>query len=779
MARRLGWLTGVAGIALALARLTRLLQPQSDGPPWLLVLAAAAVLGGTIAWAGRTYRLSPIPAVLLHLAGASVAVLRITGPSTLRLGVIPTGETLDVASAELSYAWEIIRFGAAPVLPVSGLVAVLALAFWSLGALYVIGVGSRIPWLVGLPSLVFYLQLATLDRRSPGVEWMVAFSVVTAVSLVTLGRTDDPSAGRVRARSGMLLPRSSHLIPAVTAVIAVVGSTYTADALAATVPESGLLRWRTQSGIGSGLYGGSSFNLFVGLQQDLVSLSDDPLFYATVSDSAPPNRDLYWGLITLDTFDGANWIPSAQSFARRGETRWERPDLAFQGPTVPVAARVRLAGLRQQLLPVLYSPFALDSDTDLISESFRVREDGAIGIDLRSKTGWEYEFQSNVPRPDIAQLASLGGELSPIFAEAAARGAFVSLPKPPVFLDRPEDIDDYLELPDDTDLAVRGLAREITADGITRFEKALILEAWFRDPGNFVYSTEVSTGHSSLDLAAWLIDPDSPNYRTGYCEQFATAMAVMARSLGIHSRIVLGFTPGEVERQSDGSDVIVVRERNAHAWVELWMDGQGWMRFDPTPRGDGANPALTATAVGFDPRQYIPTPDDPEATDNPGANPGERDPLIPELDLTGGDATPDLRPDSGLAVPTWAWWGSGVVLLAAAIPAYKAIRRRRRLARIRTGDVTAAWEEIIDRLRDLGERLDPSQTPLEIAGSTHADLVPLATMYTAVAYGGTPRGDGRTAFETAEARIERRYQRAHRIAGWMAPASLPLPTRRR
>ena len=180
-----------------------------------------------------------------------------------------------------------------------------------------------------------------------------------------------------------------------------------------------MLQWRTQSGIGTGLYGGSSFNLFVGLQQNLVSLSDDPLFFATVSDSAPPNRRLYWRLITLDTFDGANWVPSAQGFARGGVNRWERPDLAFQGPTVPVAARVRLAGLRQQLLPVFYSPFSLESEVGLIQDSFRVREDGSVGIDLRSKEGWEYEFQSNVPQPDIAQLASLGGELSPIFEEAS------------------------------------------------------------------------------------------------------------------------------------------------------------------------------------------------------------------------------------------------------------------------------------------------------------------------------------------------------------------------
>jgi hypothetical protein len=300
----------------------------------------------------------------------------------------------------------------------------------------------------------------------------------------------------------------------------------------------------------------------------------------------------------------------------------------------------------------------------------------------------------------------------------------------------------------------------------------LILESWLRDPGEFTYSSEVSTGHSSLDLADWLLDPESRNYRTGYCEQFATAMAVMARTLGLPSRIVLGFTPGDVQAQSDGSEVIVVRERNAHAWVELWMDGQGWVRFDPTPRSDGANQSLSVTSVGFDPRDYIPQPDEPDGAQNPGGSPGEREPLLPEIDVTAGDSTPDLRPGGGFGLPVWAWWMVALMALSSSVPGFKLVRRRRRLSRIRTGDVTAAWEEIIDRLRDLGERIEPSQTPLEIAASTHVDLLPLATMYTAATYGGSPRGDGRIAFDAAESRIEHRYQRSHRALAWMMPASL-------
>jgi transglutaminase-like putative cysteine protease len=567
----------------------------------------------------------------------------------------------------------------------------------------------------------------------------------------------------------MLIPRVSLAAAITVAGAGAVGSVVAANAFAATVPESGTLQWRTQTGIGSGLYGGSSFNLFVGMQQSLVALSDDPLFYATVSNSAPPNEDLYWKLITLDTYDGDHWLPGSQTWAKQGATRWEREDLAFQGQTVPVAARVQIAGLRESILPTLYSPYALRSDEDLIREGFRVREDGSVGIDLRTNPGWEYEIEAQMPLPDINYLASTGGILSPIFAEAADAGVFVGAARSPQFLDRPEDIAEYLELPD-TPVEVRNLARTVTEEGATTFEKALILESWLRDPRNFRYNTDVDTGHSSLDLADWLLDADSRNYRTGYCEQFATAMGVMARTLGIPSRVIMGFTPGDIQQQADGSNVIVVRERNAHAWVELWMNGQGWVRFDPTPRADGANVPLVSD-VGFDLREYVPAPEEIDASGAPVA-PGERPDLGPEIDLLTGDATPDLLPDEGIDVPLWAWLLLGLLAGIGAIPAYKWLRRRRRLAAIRTGNIDAAWDEIVDRLRDLGAPVPTSATPIEIATDHHEDLVPIATLYTAATYGGRPRGDGRAAFERADERITRRHGRWTRIGAGVQLRSL-------
>ena len=773
MARHLRWLTGALALALATARLTRLLQPTTSGPSWVVVVLAMAVMGGVITWVAASYRISWISVASINLAAIVIAGLRIMTPDTLALGLVPTPETFDALASEMSFAAEVFRFGAAPVLPIPGLIAAIGSLFWIFGGLLAASAVTERAWIGSAPALAFYLQLATLDRRNSTVAWIAAFAIIATLSVLASGPGEDRRTGRLRDSGGLMITRRSGALPAALAAIMIVTGVAATSAFASTVPEAGSIDWRANSGIGTGLYGqGSSLNLFVGLQQNVVSLSDDPVFYARVSDSAPDNSELYWRLISLDVFDGQNWIPGAQTFSQQGESRYERDEWQFQGPTIEMSARVRIAGLTQQLLPVLYSTTAFESPNRLIDDSFRVREDGSIGIDVRSREGWEYEFRADVPSPDIAQLASLGGELSPIFDEAVTQGAIDLEPRPVNFVPRPPEVDPYLELPDEVSLAVKSAAREITEPGFTRFEKALILEAFFRDGDNFIYSTEVSTGHSSLDLEAWLLDPESENFRTGYCEQFATAMAVMARSLGLPSRVVLGFTPGDVVNQEDGSELIVVRERNAHAWVEIWMDGQGWVRFDPTPRSDGINRSLGQQEIGFDARAYVPAPDDAEAVGGTDRLPGERDPILPDFDEFLGDSTPDLRTGEGIRVPGWAPWALLLVVATVALPVYKSVRRRRRLAAVAVGNIEVAWMEITDRLRDLGSDVSEDLTPLEIAEAKHPDLVPLARIYSAVAYGGSPVGDGRRAFEVADNRLSRSQKPVERIKERVALQSI-------
>jgi len=755
MAKYLGLVAAAGAIGLSLARLQRLL----DGDPRLLIVfAASAVLGATLA--------AVRPRTILLPIGAAAVFLNLAVPDTLRWGLIPSIETWPAAGEELSLAFELIRFGSAPVLATAGLVGTLAVIYWTLGAAAMMW--RRLPLAASAPALAFYLILATLDRRPPGTSWILGAAAVAGLLVLSQAIGSDNRSGRIQVSDGRFVPRRSASTGSVVAVSAVALAVFVSGAAAASVPESGVLSWRSRSGLG--IYGGNSYNLFVGLQQDLLDLSDEPVFYARLNESAPPN--LYWRLVTLDSYDGEFWTLGEQGYEKLGEDRWEDEDMSFRGPTAPVSAVVRIASLAQPLLPVLYSPTGLRSDVDLISNTFRVREDGAVAIDLRTNPGWEYEITAEVPRPDLAALATTGSELSPIFARAAEAGAFTGDPRPTRRDDPSETLERYLDLPSGISPTLRSLAREVTTQGSTHFEEALLLESWFRD--SFTYSVDVSTGHTSLDLVRWLADPFSPNYRTGYCEQFATAFAVMARTLGIPARVVLGFTPGETTTQEDGSEIVVVRDRNAHAWVDLWMDGQGWVPFDPTPRSDGVNPAFNA-AVGFDLSSYITQPDEPAAgaPDRQSTSREDVEPILDEgiIDLEDIPA----QGQEGFRIPAVLGWALLIAAAVMLVPAYKSIRRRVRIARIRNGDITAAWEEIVDQLQDIGREPSPHLTPIEAARAVHPGLAELANLYSAAIYGGQ-RPDGTAAFARAESAVK--GLRSQRLRSRLSPASLRSPIRR-
>jgi hypothetical protein len=132
----------------------------------------------------------------------------------------------------------------------------------------------------------------------------------------------------------------------------------------------------------------------------------------------------------------------------------------------------------------------------------------------------------------------------------------------------------YLKLPP-LDLRISKLAGEITAASPSNFEKAEILETYLRT--HFAYSLDLPRTAPRDPLAYFLFER-----KAGHCEYFASAMAVMLRTQGIPARMITGFRTGEF---NDLSGQYVVRASNAHAWVEAYFPGYGWISFDPTPGG--------------------------------------------------------------------------------------------------------------------------------------------------------------------------------------------------
>jgi transglutaminase-like putative cysteine protease len=762
----LGRLAGLAAFVLMLLRLGRLIESGGDAPAWQLIMIAGAFLGGVIWWLLSQTLSSRRTAVVTFAVAGMVLFMRIAVPDTLAGGFLPTLETFPALGRELAQAMNIIRFAVAPVFPTSGIVAILSMLMWINGGLYIWGATSGPTAAMVLPSLALYLQFAVMDRIPAGRGWMGVAAIVIGLAIASVAVERRSDAGRVRDLEGRPLPRRSGPMAFVLAIFVAFGSLVLADRASPLVPSHGNIQWRVGSGYGPGV-GGVSFDRLADLQQKLISRSNAVVFTATFGADAPPANRIYWRMESLDVFDGEGWRPgrAAPDFYQPGRAGGD-PAHAYRGSTQTISQRVRIDALRQEVVPLAGIAERLESD-NLNTSSFQIGTDGSVLYQAFLDQGDEYQAVATLARQDqdLGALASSNGELSPLFAAAAADGTFTASPgQPEGDISRPENIDSFLQLPEDLPAEIAAAAFRQTSGAQTDFERAWLLQHWFRDSGDFTYSTNVTTGSGSLDLENWLTDSTSQNYRIGYCQQFASAMGVLGRALGIPSRVVWGFTPGTVTTVN-GQEIIEVRDNNAHAWVEMWMDGFGWVRFDPTPRGDGALP--TSVTSGFDPVAYLP---DPDVVAFPGQS---ANPFL-------GDDAPGFSDDAGTPgdgastgdFTLWALVVPVVIVLIGFVPLLKSVRRRRRMGRLREGDITAAWEEIVDRLDDLGTPVPAHQTPLEFATATDRSLIPLARTYSAAVYGDINGLAREEDLESVERWLRMRYEGGKRTRAAFNPKSL-------
>lgn len=742
MVYRFTQIASAALLVLVIARLARLFLPTEGGLPWPLALVIAIVLAATTTLAAIKARLGPAAIVITNVLVYLAFILFYVG-SDVTGSIVPTPDNLSALATEFADAITVFRYATPPVAPLPGLIALAAGVMWSLTMFSVWGLWNGSPYLAIVPPVVFYLQLAVIDRSQTGSLWTLMFLLLLGGGLAAV--VADQGQGGGHAGHG----RQRTFIRAVTvplvSILAVSAlAFYGSRAAEGAVPSSGILEWRNRAGLGGGFGGSVSYNPFIDVRRSLVSQTDAIVFQAQVTGDVNPTQ-LYFQLLTMDSFNGDWWYSSEPDFERLEESGFEADEFEFRGPTESIVADVAIQRLVSQFLPVPYAANALVSDSRLIEESARVSTlDGSVKIDGTTDRGMRFAVRSDVPVVDIRALASGGGELSPLFDRAAKAGLFQRfLPPSPTVIELSDEAHDrYTELPlDRVAPSLRSLAGNITLGLETDFEKAIALENFFRFDSSFTYSTAVAPSERDTGLADWLTDATTPGYRIGYCEQFAASMAVLARLLDIPSRTVLGFTPGTVG--SDGA--ITVRDRNAHAWVELWLPSQGWVRFDPTPRADGVNPTTLdelpftqSTLTRF--LSEIETEAREAANESGGANlpPG----LLDELDnpdrfagVGGGESTTD----TGFRLTTgWlrAIAALGLVPLALAIvPLLKRSRTRKRRRRLAEGDITAAWAEIVDHLTDarIGPRV--ADTPIELAAAIDPAMFPLAEVYTEAAYG--------------------------------------------
>ena len=386
----------------------------------------------------------------------------------------------------------------------------------------------------------------------------------------------------------------------------------------------------------------------------------------------------YWRLTSLDTFDGSIWSSNDTYRETRGQIR----TLETLNPDLPVAVAEQefvVGGLASIWLPAAFRPERIEG----IDEVSYNQDTASLITPAETTDGSIYTVRSSIP--------TLTPEL---LATAPAQA--------------PQDvIDQYLALPDIAPRVVAE-ARRITDPHATPYAKARALQDHFHR--GFKYDLNAKPGHDNRALENFLFGT-----KTGYCEQYAGAYAVMARAVGLPARVAVGFTPGELQTDSKYH----VRDEHAHAWPEVYLHGFGWVNFEPTP-GRGAPNATPYT--GRPEAQDESNNQDTEQTTAPPTTapaPGEENPTtLPDI---GGeeniiDTSPDT--DEGLSeVERAALLVLGLaVLWAIVVPFLHGQRRRaRRKAPGSAAAVLADWADTVEVLSAAGVGRRPSETMQEYA----------------------------------------------------------------
>ncbi|MCJ0868228.1 DUF3488 and transglutaminase-like domain-containing protein [Streptomyces sp. AP-93] len=551
----------------------------------------------------------------------------------------------------------------------------------------------------GLPLLALYSVAAGLSGAatgSGGASWVSFVLAGCGYLLLLLAEGRDRLAqwgrvfgaaprGRVSAGSpggGQALApvRTGRRIGAVALGLAL--------AVPVVLPSmgSGVLGPGGGAGEGEGNGLGPSIqavNPLVSLQSSL-NTQDNRVVLRYRTDS-PQLSEQYLRILALDEFNGVKWEASGRALTDVPKRMPNPPgvsDGVLNGATEVQTFISSAQTYAQRYLPMPYPATGVD-----IAGKWRFEPAGRtlvgdqLGKDkFQNAQGVQYSVRSLLLNPTAEQLRS---------APAA----------------NPEIAAEYTKVPDNLPEVVVQTAREVTRGAKDDYSAAVKLQDYFAVSGGFRYDTKVSSGTGSQAIAKFLADKE------GFCVHFAFSMASMARTLGIPARVAVGFTPGV--KQSDG--VVNVSMRDAHAWPELYFEGVGWTRFEPTPRSGITVPEYSRPTTP-QPLPNAPTSAPSASAVQPSARPstaddcpadqkklGECGPLAAQRNTgAGGDG-----PSAGTVL---AWTAAGLLLLA--LPLLPFLwRGRLRARRLGSGQVLAAWRELGDAAWDVGIVPDEALSP--------------------------------------------------------------------
>ncbi len=652
------------------------------GPVLVLALGIAAV-----GVALRSLRL-PRPGIVAIQAVVLAETLHVWwGGAQAVAGLVPTAASLAQMRTTLARAVDDAQAWAAPVPEAATAFPPLMILMGAVVALLVdaIAVTYRRPALAGLPLLAAFTMPVAVTGSIRWDHFVLAggsfLLLVSAEHLSRIARwgrplvavrgTEEdrrPDAPGALSTAAMLTRSRGAVVrvlgPAL--LISVGGSLLVPD-------DSGLL------GSGAGGDGGGGevriSNPITDLRRDLVQGPDVPLVFVRTEDPDPS----YLRISALDSFDGQTWRPSPRELPVSQRIGGDLPPpLGLSDPDQGVRYRYELSAFEafdSQWLALPFPAVAADAPGDWRFDE-ATRDVTTVAGDLTT-ADLDYSATRLHSSPSARELLEAFAPPASITKENTA-----------------------LPFEGEAPAWLQDLVDEVTQGAQTDFERAVMIQRWFRDPANFTYTTERVSGNGLDDLRSFL-EP-GPQGRAGYCEQFASAMAVMARVAGLPARVAVGF----LKPDAAGAGTWLFSAHDLHSWPEVYFAGSGWVRFEPTPADQAPEvPSYTAGQLPqLAPSQL------PSATSAPSASASSAPARDEPSAAAGEKATPE-----GSA--TWWWWCSlGALVLVVALLAPRAVRarqRHRRTEQARGGDasaVEAAWAELRSQVLDLGHDWDEHAT---------------------------------------------------------------------
>lgn len=446
-----------------------------------------------------------------------------------------------------------------------------------------------------------------------------------------------------------------------------------------------------------------------------------------------------WRGIALDTFDNQSWS-RAKSVAKEPRVRSDRDIIQIDYPSGRQGLTIQTIYLEPLDAPVLFALPRVIGIQGNFPVLFRDKY-GSITFN-RGGERISYKVLSDRSLPSVADLR-------------ADRAVYQ------------DGVDNYFQLPLDLDPRIIELAEQVTENARNRYDAAKAVESYLQN--NFGYTLEMKAS-GSQPLADFLF-----YVREGHCEYFATAMAVMLRTQGIATRVVNGFSQGEY---NETADVWVVRQKNAHSWVEVYFPGEDvWVPFDPTPFSGQIPGGETAGITGKFSKyiealetfwiQYFVAFDNQEQrslftavkrgfADYQTKTSGWLNQISDQV----SEWWREVRGDRGIET-SLAAMGRGVLYVVGAVVVlllivwlYRRILRlaiwRRIMDRFfgqRQASVVMFYERMQKILAERGFLRKPEQTPLEFAYAVGVDeAVRITEIYNSVRFGNKPL----SSFDTAE-----------------------------